>query len=208
METFNFYRCYNVIICKSCRSAIPPSSRQSHIKSRHNDIACYVTGLNPNVYKKRTKSAEILAALLQEKYSLLDLRYAQIPTRLPTEPPIPELKLYCGFRCSRCLKIMTKSTYAHARMQTHFNKHRIIPRKHGRPEKVVSVPEDKGPIYSEVSCQRFFPYGAQSSFFGLCVPSAVQQLVKSRPSQPSQDTELYKALVEEQLYHDAAERKF
>jgi hypothetical protein len=70
------------------------------------------------------------------------------------------------------------------------------------------VPEDEGPIYSEVSCQRFFSYGVQSSFFEVCVPSAVQQLVKSRPSQPSQDTELLKALVEEQLHHDAAEREF
>lgn len=69
------------------------------------------------------------------------------------------------------------------------------------------MPEDEGPIYSEVSCQRFFSYGAQSSFFEVCVPSAVQELVKSRPSQPSQDTELLKALVEEQLHHNAAERE-
>jgi hypothetical protein len=84
----------------------------------------------------------MLAALLQEKYSLLDPRHAQIPTPLPTEPPVPELKLYRGFRCSRCPKIMTKSTYTHAR-QTHFNKHRTIARKKGTPGKVVSVPEDE-----------------------------------------------------------------
>jgi hypothetical protein len=207
METFIFYRCYGVLICKPCRSAIPPSSLQSHIKSRHNDIACYVTGLDFNVYRKRTKPAEMLVALLQEKYSLLDPRHAQIPTPLPTEPPVPELKLYRGFRCSRCPKIMTKSRYAHARMQTHFNKHRIIPRKKGKPGKVVTVPEDEGSIYSEVSWQRFLSYGAQSSFFEVGVPSAVQELVKSRLSQPSQDTELLKALVEEQLHHNAAERE-
>jgi hypothetical protein len=164
METFIFYRCYSVLICKPCKSAVPLSSLQSHVKSRHNGIACYVTGLNPNAYTKRTKPAEILAALLQEKYSLLDPRHAQIQTPLPTEPPVPELKLYRGFRCSRCPKIMTKSDYAHARMQTHFNKHRVIQQKQGRPGKVVSVPEDEGPIYSEVSCQRFFSYGPQSSF--------------------------------------------
>jgi hypothetical protein len=92
-------------------------------------------------------------------------------------------------------------------MRTHFNKHRIVPRKQGKPGKVVTVPEDEGPIYSEVACQRFSAYGAQSSFFEVCVLSAVQKLVKSRPSQPSQDTELLKALVEEQLYHNAAERE-
>jgi hypothetical protein len=116
METFIFYRCYSVVICKPYRSAIPPSSLQSHIKSRHSDIACYITGLDPNVYTKRTKPAEILAALLQEKYNLLDPRHAQTLTPLPTEPPIPELQLYRGFRCSRCPKIMTKSEYAYARM--------------------------------------------------------------------------------------------
>ena len=39
------------------------------------------------------------------------------------------------------------------------------------------------------------------------MPSAVRELVKSRPAQPSQDTELLKALVEEQLHHNAAERE-
>lgn len=207
MEIFVFYCYYGVPICKPCRSAIPPSSLQGHIKSRHNDIACYVTDLEPNVYQKRTKPAEMLTALLQEKYSLLDPRLAQIPAPLPTEPPVPELRLHRGLRCSRCPKIMTKSEHAHARMQTHFNKHRIIKRKQGRPGKVVSVPEDEGPIYSEISCQRFFSYGAQSSFFEVCVPSAVQELVKSRPSRPSQDTELLKALVNEHLHHNAVEQE-
>jgi hypothetical protein len=206
MEMFIFYRCYGVLICKPCRSAIPRSSLQSHIKSRHNHIACDVTSLDPIMYRKRTKPAEMLTALLQEKYSLLNPRHAQIPTPLPIEPPIPELKLYRSFRYSRCPKIMTKSEYAHARMQTHFNKHRIIPRKQGRPRKVVSVPGDEGPIYSEVSYQRFFSYGSQNSFFKVCVPSAVHELVESQQSQPNQDTKLLKALVEEQLHHNAAER--
>ncbi|KAH8696802.1 hypothetical protein GQ44DRAFT_558336, partial [Phaeosphaeriaceae sp. PMI808] len=196
-----------VLVCKPCGSAIPPSFLQSHIKARHNDTACFVAGLDPTIYAKRTKPAKILADLLQEKYSLLDPRYVEIAAPPPTEPPFPELKLYRGFRCSRCNFIVTKTKYACARMETHFNKHRILPRKKGRPGKVVCAPDDEGPMYSEVFCQRFFAQGRQSSFFEVFIPSIALELVKSRPTQPSQNNQLLKALIDEQLNHNALERE-
>jgi hypothetical protein len=62
-------------------------------------------------------------------------------------------------------------------LERHFNrKHRILPRKKGRPAKLITIPEeDKGPMYREVYCQRFFASCHQSSFFTVHVPTQVQE---------------------------------
>jgi hypothetical protein len=51
-------------------------------------------------------------------------------------------------------------------------------------------------MFSEVFCQRFFAYGAQSSFFTVNVPDQVQDLVKTRPRGHA---DVYRALINEQL---------
>jgi hypothetical protein len=66
-------------------------------------------------------------------------------------------------------------------MGTHFNLHRLVPRKPGRPAKIAGIPsEDTGPTFSKVYRQRFFVSGTQSSFFTVNVPNKAQDLVKSR----------------------------
>jgi hypothetical protein len=69
------------------------------------------------------------------------------------------------------------------------------------------MPEDEGPMFHEVFCQRFFVSCAQSSFFAVYVPSQAQELVKSRPTQPSRNIELLKALIDEQLDLNNLERE-
>jgi hypothetical protein len=82
-------------------------------------------------------------------------------------------------------------------MGKHFNLHRLVPRKPGRPAKIAGIlSEDSGPTFSEVYCQRFFVNGAQSSFFTVNVPDQVQDLVKSTPRGHA---DVYRALIDEQL---------
>jgi hypothetical protein len=82
-------------------------------------------------------------------------------------------------------------------MGTHFNIHRLVPQKPGRPAKTGGIPtEDSRPMFSKVFCQRFFVAGAQSSFFTVNVPNQVQDLVKSRPRGHA---DVYRALINEQL---------
>jgi len=205
IDLFNFYPRFGVLICKPCGFAVAPSHLGSHIAKRHGNDACRASGLDPT-YHKPGKPAAKLAAVLQEQYDLLDPRHAQIPIPPPTEPPLPELKLYRGYRCSRCDLVVTKTDEGRIRLQKHFNKHRLLPRKRGRPGKVASMPEDEGPMFHEVFCQRFFASCAQSSFFAVHVPSQVQELVKSRLAQPSQN-KLLKALIDEQLDLNNLERE-
>jgi hypothetical protein len=62
-------------------------------------------------------------------------------------------------------------------------------------------------MFHEVFYQRFFVSCAQSSFFAVYVPSQAQELVKSRPTQPSRNIELLKALIDEQLDLNNLERE-
>jgi hypothetical protein len=62
-------------------------------------------------------------------------------------------------------------------------------------------------MFHEVFYQRFFVSCAQSSFFDVYVPSQAQELVKSRPTQPSRNIELLKALIDEQLDLNNLERE-
>jgi hypothetical protein len=63
----------------------------------------------------------------------------------------------------------------------HFNQHQQLLRKPGQPKKIADIPEeDKGPIFKEVYCQRFFVSGHQSCFFVVYVLSKIQEL-KAKP---------------------------
>jgi hypothetical protein len=82
-------------------------------------------------------------------------------------------------------------------IRKHFNTHRLVPQKRGRQAKIAGIPAtDSEPIFSEVFCQRFFTYSAQSSFFTVNVPDQVQDLVKTRPRGHA---DVYRALIDEQL---------
>ena len=51
-------------------------------------------------------------------------------------------------------------------------------------------------MFKEIYCQRFFVCSAQAKYFEVNVPSALQTLAKSRPKE---HTDLYRALIDEQL---------
>jgi hypothetical protein len=82
-------------------------------------------------------------------------------------------------------------------MGTHFNVHRLVPRKPGRQAKTAGVPAiDSEPMFTEFFCQRFFAAGAQSSFFTVNVPDQVQDLVKARLRGHA---DVFQALINAQL---------
>ncbi|KAF2825538.1 hypothetical protein CC86DRAFT_419602 [Ophiobolus disseminans] len=82
-------------------------------------------------------------------------------------------------------------------MGKHFNIHRLVPRKLGRQAKIAGIPaKDSGPMFSGVSCQRFFVSGAQSFFFTVTVPDQAQDLVETTLRGQAN---VFQALIDEQL---------
>ncbi|KAH5618970.1 hypothetical protein HBI23_245980 [Parastagonospora nodorum] len=197
MDLFVFYAKHQVLVCKPCAYAVAPLHLVSHIRSLHAHEACRDVGLDFAKFRVQ-KAAKIIADCLKEKYSLLDPRTYVISRPLPTDPPLPDLKLYRGYQCSRCDYVVSRSKSSGEILEKHFNRqHRILQRKKGRPLKSIAIPEeDKGPIYREVYCQRFFVSSHQSSFFTICVCTQVQKLAKSRPRGHA---DVLRALVDEQL---------
>jgi hypothetical protein len=123
----------------------------------------------------------------------------------PSEPPLPGLKLHRGYKCSRCDYVLPKSKTALESMAQHFNQHRRLPRKPGRQPKIADIPEqDKGPMFMEAYCQRFFVQGCQSSFFAVHVIPEVQNANK-RPS--GQENDLLRTILNEQLHANELEQQ-
>ncbi|PSN58805.1 hypothetical protein BS50DRAFT_509763, partial [Corynespora cassiicola Philippines] len=205
MDLFTFDPRFGVLICRSCAYAVPPSYLVSHITKRHGHDACRAAGLDP-VHTRPRKSATKLAQRLKARYNILDPTAVTIPTPAPTDPPLPDLELYRGYQCTRCPLTLSKTKKAQQCLQQHFNSHRLLPRKRGRPGKVADIPaEDEGPMFSEVFCQRFFVSGAQSSFFSVHLPSSVEKQATARPERRNAD--LLRALVAEQLDVETRERE-
>ncbi|PVH93490.1 hypothetical protein DM02DRAFT_661905 [Periconia macrospinosa] len=153
MDLFTFYPEHRVLVCKSCAYAVSPAHLRSHIATKHPHDPCRAAGLDP-AYSRPRKPAATLAGSLQEKYDILDPSLAKIPLPPPTHPPFRELKLYRGYQCSRCDYVLSKTKEARKCMEQHFNTHRLLPRKPGRPGKIADIPaDDKGPMFFDVFCQ-------------------------------------------------------
>jgi hypothetical protein len=192
MDLFIFYPKYHVLVCKSCAYAVAPPHLAAHIATKHANNLCDKDSL-----RRTTKTAAMLAMHLKEEYNLLNPTTSLIPRPLPTKPPFSTLKLCRGYQCTRCDFTRTKTKTALREIDTHFNIHRRIARKQGRPGKLADTSEEENrPRFKEIYCQRFFVSGAQANYFKVNVPSKVQTLVKARPTR---HTDVYRALIDEQL---------
>lgn len=90
-------------------------------------------------------------------------------------------------------------------MKRHFGKHRLLARRKGRPGKSASIPEeDRGPMFKEVYCQRFFISCHQSSFFVVHVPPKLQNLM-AKPQ--TRKVDLLRAIINEQLHAGILEQQ-
>ncbi|KAF2628300.1 hypothetical protein BU25DRAFT_458140 [Macroventuria anomochaeta] len=185
MDLFVFYPPSSVLICKPCGYAVRPISLYTHIRVHH-------------LHDARDAATNLLAKYLCERYQPANLSTTKLPTPPATNPPIPELRLYRGYQCTRCSFVLrSEGKEAKASMGKHFNIHRLVPRKPGRQAKIAGISAtDSEPMFTKVYCQRFFASGAQSSFFTVNVPDPVQELVKSRPRGHA---DIFRALIDEQL---------
>jgi hypothetical protein len=196
MDLFIFYPLSGVLLCKPCGYAVPPAALATHISVHHLHDACNAA-TSSLASSRLKKPAKLLANYLRERYQLLNPATAKIPTPPSTDPPILELRLYRGYQCTRCEFVRLRTKSALRQMGMHFNQHRLLPRKGGRQPRIADIPEeDKGPVFQEIYCQRFFVSGAQSSFFTVNVPDQMQELVKSRPRGHA---DVFRALIDEQL---------
>jgi hypothetical protein len=204
MDLFVVYPQYQVLVCKPCGFAVAPRHLAGHIKNRHARDACRDAGLDSVRARSRIPAVTLARRLLQ-KYDLLDPQTHKIPLPSPTEPPLPDLKLHCGYQCTRCEYVLLKSKSGFRLMDRHFNQHRQLLRKPGRPKKIANIPEeDKGPIFKEVYCQRFFVSGHQSCFFVVHVLSKIQEL-KAKPY--TSKANLLRAILAEQLHASQLEQQ-
>jgi hypothetical protein len=178
---FVFYPPSGVLLCKPCGYAVPPTTLATHIRVHHLDDARNAT-INYQALSRSRKPAKLLASYLRERYHLLDSATTTIPIPLATDPPILELRFHRVYQCTRCEFIRLHKKSALQQISTHFNHHRLLPWKGGRPIGIADIPEeDEGPIFQEIHCKRFFISGVQSSFFTVTAPNQAQDLVKSGP---------------------------
>lgn len=195
MDLFTFYPLSSALICKPCGYAVPPTTLSSHIRIYHLEDARHAA---TNPLTSSQNAANLLATYLRQQYKILDLATTKILIPPATNPPILDLTLYCGYQCTRCsfvLRLGRKESKTS--MGKHFNMHRLVPRKRGRQAKIAGIPaQDSGPMFSEVSCQRFFVTGAQSSFFTVTVPDLAHDLMESRLRGHANG---FQALIENQL---------
>jgi hypothetical protein len=197
MDLFVFYPPSNVLICKPCGYTVGPISLSTHIRVHHlHDARDAAT--NFFAAPELKTPAKLLAKYFCERYQPANPSTTELPTPPATNPPIPELRLYRGYQCTRCSFVLrSKGKEAKASMGKHFNIHRLVPRKPGRQAKIAGISAtDSEPMFTKVYCQRFFASGAQSSFFTVNVPDPVQELVKSRPRGHA---DIFRALIDEQL---------
>jgi hypothetical protein len=197
MDLFTFYPPSSVLICKPCGNAVPPTALSRHIRVHHLEDARYAATNLFDAPKSRNP-ATLLANYLCERYQLLNPATAKVLTPPATNPPIPELTLYCAYQCTRCSFVLrSERKEAKTSMGTHFNTHRLVPRKPGQQAKIAGIPaQDSGPMFTEVSCQRFFVSGAQSSFFTVTVPDQAQDLVEATPRGQAN---VFQTLINKQL---------
>lgn len=174
-DVFVFNPQHRILICKPCGFAVAPQHLTAHIKNKHAEISGYDSGFEFAVSRTKIPAVAISEAL-SAKYDLIDPNTQHIPRPLPSEPPIKHLKLIPGYQCTRCDFVRGKTKYAIDQIKIHFNVHRTIPRKKGRPSRAANVWEaDKEPIFKEVYCQRFFGAGHNSSYFPVNALFGVQE---------------------------------
>jgi hypothetical protein len=86
-----------------------------HISTRHSSEACRDAGLP---YSPPRKLATRIAKRLQEKYGIFDPAVNSILVPLPTDPPIPYLKLYRGYKYTRCEYVLPEAKRAQRRARS------------------------------------------------------------------------------------------
>jgi hypothetical protein len=197
IDLFTFYHPSSVLICKPCGYAVLPTALSTYIKVHYlYDARHAATNLFDSPQSRNP--ATLLANYLCERYQLLNPAIVKVPTPPATNLPIPELKLYRGYQCTRCNFVLrSQGKKAKTSIGTHLNEHRLMPRKLGRQAKIAGIPAiDSEPMFAEVFCQRFFASGAQSSFLTVNVLDQAQDLVKTRPRGHAN---VFRALINEQL---------
>ncbi|XPS75433.1 hypothetical protein M3J09_007515 [Ascochyta lentis] len=105
MYLFTFHPQYQALVCKPCGYAVAPSCLASHTRTKHPNDACLDAGLP---FSRSKKPAARLAKRLQEKFDILDPAVDKISVPLPTEAPVPALKLYRAYKCTRCGYVLPK----------------------------------------------------------------------------------------------------
>lgn len=196
MDLFNYLSNFRVLVCVPCGSGVPPAHLGTHLRTHHADHAEIqaLKGWPGRGVKK-------IVEQILNSYSILDPRNVAIEMPPPESPPVPGLRLYHGIQCSHCPYIRCGQKSKEKSMQNHSNLHRAIQRRRGGQPRVPQDAEDDidaAPLWQEITCQRFFATGHQSSFFRVTTATPEVQ-GDQRPAPRLQKDELLRALIDKEL---------
>jgi hypothetical protein len=149
MDLFRHFPQYRVLVCLSCRHAVPPPGLQSHIQKHHSrHPGC---GTSERIHAVVRRLLEL---------DLVDPACGSVTFPSPESLPLPDLPIYSGFACASCSFV--------ARLESTVAKHSqtVHPsgRKPGRPASCTLLAPSP-PRWTPTSCQRFFVQGPQSTYF-------------------------------------------
>jgi hypothetical protein len=145
MGLFELRQPHQVLICRKCQYCVRPSvnALTTHLRAQHN--------LHPDVCSRDGPGgAASVAWLLCKAFpGAVDPAQSLIPDPAPTSPPIPELALHRGLKCSQCPKIVTASANAEITMSGHFQIHRAVrTTRGGRHVSSQHLYENGSPIFT------------------------------------------------------------
>ncbi|KAL6228872.1 hypothetical protein BDW75DRAFT_235607 [Aspergillus navahoensis] len=98
MDLFTYYQSSHVWICKLCQYAVCPQQLKTHLRLHHYTHPTAATDvLRQDAYQKMSKQPWLDPA--REPCVFPD----------PDSPPIPNLPIYTGYRCSQCSYIVEEA---------------------------------------------------------------------------------------------------
>lgn len=188
MDLFLYNKTHRLWICRPCGYAVAVSNVSTHLAVQHRRHLSAATSA--------LRQAAV-TAMLDRPEPVFDPTQESCVPPAPESPPIPGLPVHQGYRCPYC-PYVARSTGTLSKHQREI--HPEIPRaRPGRPltrRQTLLVAE---PLV--VSCQRFFPSRAGSSFFQVTPPAQTQ---RTRQAAAMSEVDFIRSQVEDALAQDAA----
>jgi hypothetical protein len=158
MDLFIYNATYQIWICIDYRYAVTPRQFNTHLRSHHR-------------HHPAARTAEHRQAALAEILKQPWIEPTREPCKFPPpdSAPIPGLPVYPSLRCP-CCSYMSRSL---ATLRKHLE--RIHPETRRPRGRAFKAKPDIAATAESVSCQRFFVYGPESSFFIMIPPSPIRQ---------------------------------
>ena len=160
MDLFEYLEEFQVLVCRSCAYAVPPTHVKTHLSKWH---------------KQRCKELHAVGGpgkiaqqlLRREDKPLRDPLREPVDIPTPDRDAIPLLAIHSGLQCNHCPRVTTSP----GKMSRHIGADHTTPKRApGRPTKRGRKGWSNAD-WHPVSCQKIFLSGPQSMFFAVVSPA-------------------------------------